>query len=397
MSAAGQPTPPTGSQYQTMAAAASPPTPPVANNTSGAPGPGTTPGQAPGTSIAPVVSAPVLSEVQKNETVQGQLENLLSSTSPVLQQARDRAIVQSASRGLQNSTLAAQAGTEALISAATPIAATDAATYSDRAKGNQTAQNTFGQQQQQFEQQQQLSTQDHLQRLAEQAQAGDINSRLQLEQAGYNSELSAQENLQRLEQLTKEGDIQASLALQQFNFTTLLEAQKQGYAIELSNQQFQQNQELLVTEYTQKAGLSAQEAQQEIARLNQQHENTLVEIAAQVAANGTADAAKWTRDLQQGYLNAVTQRQMAASQEIAAIYQTPGLTSSQQTYAVSLAQARLSTDMNAIASYFQQTPGWPTTENTGTPAPAPGIAPFVPATPSPNYPQPPRGPGGRVR
>lgn len=413
MSAAGQPTP-SGSQFQTMAAAAPSPTP---NANSGAPGPGTSPGQAPGTSIAPVVAAPVLSEVQKNETVSGQLEQLLSSTSPVLRQARDRAIVQSASRGLQNSTLAAQAGTEALISAATPIAATDAATHSDRAKGNQAAQNAFGQTAQQIQGQKELSTQDHLQRLAEQAQAGDINSRLQLEQAGYNAELSAQENLQRLEQLQKEGDIQASLALQSFNFTTMLEAQKQGYAIELSNQQFQQNQQLLMDEYTQRGVLSAQEAAQEIERLNQQHENTLVEIAAQVAANGTADAAKWTRDLQQGYLNAVTQRQMAASQEVAAIYQTQGLTGAQQSSAVILAQNRLRTDLQAIAAYFQQTPGWPTTGGGGTPAPAPGIGPtnpppyapggnpwntppVPPYTPAPPYTRPPGGPGnggGRVR
>jgi hypothetical protein len=375
MSAAGQPTPP-GSQFQTMAAPASSLAPP--NGSSGAPGPGTTPGAAPGTTTAPVVAAPTLSQVQKNETVQGQLQELLSSTSPVLKQARDRAIVQSASRGLQNSTLAAQAGTEALISAATPIAATDAATFSDRAKGNQAAQNAFGQVQQQGNIQKELSAQDHMQRLVEQAAAGDINSRLQLEQAGYNKELSAQENLQRLEQLSKEGDIQSSLALQQFNFSTLMEAQKQGYAIDLSNQAFQQNQQLLVTEYTQRAGLSAQEAQQEIARLNAQHANTLEEIAAQVAANGGADAAKWTRDLQQGYLNAVTQRQMSASQEIAAIYSTQGLSGSQQTAAVVTAQNRLRTDLAAIAAYFQQTPGWPTTGTGGTPAPAPGLSPTGP-------------------
>lgn len=381
MSAAGQPTPPPGSQYQTMAASAPPPTPtPVANTTSGAPGPANPAGGAPGTSVAPVVASPVLSEVQKNETVSGQLEQLLSSTSPVLQQARDRAIVQSASRGLQNSTLAAQAGTEALISAATPIAATDAGTYSDRAKGNQAAQNAFGQTAQQIQGQKELSTLDHMQRMVEQSQAGDINSRLQLEQAGYNSSLSAQENLQRLEQLTKEGDVQASLALQQFGFATTLAAQKQGFDIELNNQTFQNSQALLVQEYAQRGVLSSQEAQQEITRLNQQHENTLTEIAAQVNANGGADAAKWTRDLQQGYLNAVTQRQMSASQEVAAIYSTQGLTGSQQTAAVVTAQNRLRTDLMAIAAYFQQTPGWPTEGNVGTPAPAPGLGPVTPGT-----------------
>lgn len=411
ISAAGQPTPPPGNQYQTMAAAAQPPTPPPPNGASGSPGPGTAAGSAPGTSVAPVVAAPVLSQVQKNETVSGQLEQLLSSTSPVLQQARDRAIVQSASRGLQNSTLAAQAGTEALISAATPIAATDAATFSDRAKGNQTAQNAFGQTQQQGNIQKELSMQDHLQRTAEAAQAGDINSRLQLEQAGYNMQLSAQENIQRLQQLHAEGDIQAGLALQQFGFASALATQKQGFDLELGNQQFQNSQALLIQEYAQRGALSSQEAAQEITRLNQQHENTLVEIAAQVQANGGADQAKWTRDLQQGYLNAVTQRQMASSQEIAAIYSTQGLSGAQQTAAVVTAQNRLRDDLSAIAAYFQQTPGWPTT-GSGTPAPAPGFSPtpgmptnpnigppVPPYVPGPPYVRPPGGPGnggGRI-
>lgn len=338
---------------------------------------------APGTTTTPVVSTPVLSQVQGNETVSGQLRELLSQDSPLLKQARDRSQVYAASRGLQNSTLAGQAGEEAVISAATPIAATDAATYANRALVNQQTQNQFGSQQQQFEQQQQLSTQDHVQRLAEQAQAGDINSRLQLEQSGYNLQLSAQENLQRLEQLAKEGDVQSSLALQQFNQQTMLAAQQQGYALDLGNQQFQQNQALMVSEYAQKAGLSQQEAAQEVARLNVVHQNTLDEIAAQAANSGAADTEKWARDLQTGYLNAVTQRQMAQSQEIQTIYSTQGLTSAQQLNAVAHAQQRLTTDLAAIAAYFQQTPGWnaPVTPIESMPVPpAPGSSPTTPGT-----------------
>lgn len=379
-----------------MAAAAAPPLPTAPNNATGAPGPGTQPGAVPGTTTAPVTSTPILSQVQNNETVAGQLGELLKSGSPLLEQSRNRAIVQAAGRGLQNSTLAAQAGEEAFISSAVPIAATDAATFSQRAQGNQTAQNQFGQNQQQFEHQGQLNTQDHLQRLVEQAQAGDINSRLQLEQAGYNLELSAQENIQRLEQLRAEGDIQGTLALQAFNYATMQAQQQQGFALELGNQQFQNNQQLLVEEYARRGALSTQEAQQEVARLNQVHTNTLSEIAAQASISGSADTAKWTRDLQQGYLNAVTQRQMAASQEIQSIYTTQGLSSAQQAQAVGRAQQRLNDDLNAIATYFQTTPGWPS--NGGglgpgsVPTPAvnpPGYPPGWPV-PAPGYPaQPP--------
>lgn len=376
----------------TTAAQPALPTPP--NNATGAPSPGTQPGAAPGTSVAPVTSSPVLSQVQGNETVAGQLGDLLKSGSPLLEQSRNRAIVQASSRGLQNSTLAAQAGEEAFISAAVPIAATDAATFAQRAQGNQAAQNQFGQNQQQFEHTQQINTQDHLQRLVEQAQAGDINSRLQLEQAGYNSSLSAQENIQRLEQLAREGEIQGTLALQQFNYATMRAAQDQGYAIDLNNQQFQNNQALLADEYVRRGALSAQEAQQEIGRLNQQHQNTLNEIAAQASISGSADTAKWTRDLQQGYLNAVTQRQMAASQEIQSIYTTQGLTSAQQSQAVATAQMRLQTDLNAIASYFQTTPGWPS-NNSGGLGPGTVPTPGVPGNPyvAPGYQTPPAPPG----
>ncbi len=383
-------------------AGAPPPTPTNPNGATGAPGPGTAPGAAPGTTTAPVTSSPVLSQVQNNETVAGQLDTLLKSGSPLLESARNRAIVQTAARGLQNSTMAAQAGEEAFISQAVPIAATDAATHSARATGNQAAQNQFGQNKQQGEIQGELNAQDHMQRLIEQAQAGDINSRLQLEQAGWNSQLSAQENLQRLEQLAKEGDIQSSMALQNFNYETMKAAQQQGFAIDLNNRQFQNNQQLLQDEYVKRGVLSAQEAAQEIDRLNEQHTNTLAEIEAQSSISGGADAAKWTRDLQQGYLNAVTQRQMSASQEIQTIYNTQGLSSAQQNAAVNNANARARTDIAAIAAYFQQTPGWPGGAPGGAPAPTPTGAPqpttpaplpegpFTPTAPRPGYD--PRGP-----
>lgn len=363
------------SPVRTMTAASPPPAAPPSQQPLSTPvTPASQTNQQPAGAVntAPVVAAPVLSTVDKDkETVAGQLRELLSANSPVLKQARDRAQVFAAGRGLQNSSLAAQAGEEAVIAAATPIAATDAQTYANRAILNTTAQNEFGGRQQQFEQQQQLMTQDHFQKLIEQAQAGDINSRLQLEQAGYNSNLSAQENRQRLEQLAAEGDIQGKLALQQFNYQSLLATQQQGFAIELSDKAFQQNQQLLVDEYAQRLGLSQAESQMTIDRMNVQHSQTLEQIAAQGQLQAGADSAAWTRNLQAAYLNSVTQRQMQASQEIQTIYSTQGLTSAQQTTAVQNARARLQSDINALAAYFQQTPGWPTTPG-GSPGPVPG-------------------------
>lgn len=73
-------------------------------------------------------------------TVAGQLSSLLSSNNPYIKQAEQRSSEKSASRGLLNSTLAAQAGTTAAIESALPIAQQDASEY-----------NKFGLQQQQGE------------------------------------------------------------------------------------------------------------------------------------------------------------------------------------------------------------------------------------------------------
>ena len=59
-------------------------------------------------------------------SVQGQMEGLLNSDNRFIQQARDRASLESASRGLRNSSIAVQAGEEAAIAAALPIAQADA-------------------------------------------------------------------------------------------------------------------------------------------------------------------------------------------------------------------------------------------------------------------------------
>lgn len=82
---------------------------------------------------------PSLRTVQENETVRGQLAGILDENSPLLQQARARALEQMQSRGLLNSSIAIGAGEDALIGRALQIAQPDAATYAEAAKGNQDA------------------------------------------------------------------------------------------------------------------------------------------------------------------------------------------------------------------------------------------------------------------
>lgn len=79
--------------------------------------------------------------VTSQETVSGQLDEILKTDSPLLQRARARAAEQSNARGLINSTMGAQAGEAAVIDAALPIAAADATAYGTAARDNQVVKN----------------------------------------------------------------------------------------------------------------------------------------------------------------------------------------------------------------------------------------------------------------
>lgn len=78
---------------------------------------------------------------QAKSTVAGQLSSLLASDSSYIKQAEQKAKEQSASRGMLNTTLAAQAGREAAISAALPIAQQDASEFNKFALQTQATQN----------------------------------------------------------------------------------------------------------------------------------------------------------------------------------------------------------------------------------------------------------------
>ena len=81
--------------------------------------------------------------VTPNQTVQGNLTGILSSGSPLMQQANNEGLQTANSRGLLNSSIAAGTAENSLISAATPIATTDAQTNASAASANQNAANAF--------------------------------------------------------------------------------------------------------------------------------------------------------------------------------------------------------------------------------------------------------------
>ena len=231
------------------------------------------------------------SVVDPMETTRGQITDLLSANSPYLQQARDRATRYSASRGLQNSSIAAQAGEQAGIAAALPIASDTAATYNQRALANQSIEAQFGLAKQggeiqtgliktQGEVSSKLQAENATQRLLEQAKAGDIAAQQQLAAFGFNTQLSAQDNIQRLQQLAAAGDQDAKARLEQFQYQTQLTSQQQaGQAQlqqrEIANQQWMasfsadaqaklQGVDIASREAMQKAGFTQEQALQAV-------------------------------------------------------------------------------------------------------------------------------------
>lgn len=75
-------------------------------------------------------------QVTPDQTVRGQLEEILKEDGALMQQASSRAMQQMNARGLLNSSLAVGASQSALYDAAMPIATADAGTYANAARTN---------------------------------------------------------------------------------------------------------------------------------------------------------------------------------------------------------------------------------------------------------------------
>lgn len=106
---------------------------PAGNSGPGAPVTSYNPNQA---AVANATSTPTT--IPTNGTVQSQLQNIIASGSPLMEQAETNAKNVMNQRGLINSSQAITAGDNSVIAAATPIAQQDAATYATAAE--QTAQ-----------------------------------------------------------------------------------------------------------------------------------------------------------------------------------------------------------------------------------------------------------------
>lgn len=154
----------------------------------------------------PQTYTPQTSQVNApTETMQGQVDSILSRDSPLMQRARSLATQQMNQRGLVNSSMAQGAGVAAMTDRALPIASQDAQTYSQRTLANQDATNqanqfNVGQSNQMFQFGQDLAGRFGMQREQQQFQAGqtDLDRGFQADQNQFQREF--QERISAIEQ-----------------------------------------------------------------------------------------------------------------------------------------------------------------------------------------------------
>ena len=96
------------------------------------------------------LQGPTRWDVAPNETVRSQLQQIIADDSPLMQQARARALQTANGRGLLNSTMAMTAADSAMYDAAMPIATQDASTYARSGEFNANTKNTFSRDNNQF-------------------------------------------------------------------------------------------------------------------------------------------------------------------------------------------------------------------------------------------------------
>jgi len=299
----------------------------------------------PGATSVPISGNTTIAPVNQSELVSGQLNDILKSGSPYTQLARSQALQAASARGLQNSSIAAGAGEAAAISAALPIAQGNATNELTVEQANQQALNTSAQ----IQQQATATQQTQKQQIEEQTQSTLVTQAAALTQQLTNT-LTAQ---------AQQGTI---------NFT--LQAQTEAANI---NQ--------ILTQGNVNSMLSAQQSTQQIQQINQTSLDTINQIDSQAKANASQDGPA----LQAQYLTGVTNIMNATAAQIQAIYQTTGLSSTQQQAAVLTANQQMQENINNLAAYYASSPLWDTGQQ---PTPIPASAIPKPVAPVATLPRP---------
>lgn len=131
------------------------------------------------------------------QTVQSQANDIIAADSPLMQQARGRAMQQMNERGLINSSLAVQAGQDAVMDRALQIAAPDAATNAQAAQFNANQGNAWNLAQQEMAQRDKQFAADMEYKRWALSQNFENEKQLREVEMKYNTELKSDEGFQR--------------------------------------------------------------------------------------------------------------------------------------------------------------------------------------------------------
>lgn len=312
-------------------------------------------------------------------SVAKQLNGLLSEDNPYIQQARQQAAEAAAARGLRNSSMAVQAGQEAAIRQALPIAQQDA--------------------QQSFQLERDASQANYATDMAQyQAELqGRRDATLQkygLDRAGYEAMLQGERD--RVMQEYNLDSRQYDAAMQEIRDQNLQQYQldQQQYQAGLQNirdqnlneldkdkmtlqQQFTQDLEQL--RYRQQQGLMDRESE---LQLRQLEKNTQLQQQRDLLLQQMQERTDTMRHAQQmqamqrefeqkmagmqaemdhqnrlNYTNAATQTQVAAMEQIGMIYQNPEMTPEQQRAAVNGVYEKLEETYDTLEGLYGNLPG----------------------------------------
>jgi|GEM_PF-4085740 len=370
--------------------------PPQAPVTPAPPVPPATPtGPAPaGFTTQATAADPTTRQVQKSETVSGQLEDLFKPGNAVLETARESGRQQASERGLQNSSFGVQAGEQALISKATDIATQDANTYGKAATENLNSVNQFG-----------LQKAGSLQRKDEASQKFGFDTRLSRQSFEQSGALSEQGFQQAKALSTQDYNETLGELAAQFENTKALSTQDQQELMQQLGVEHQNT----IDQLGSKAALDRVQSQLDQAEAMQfeqvrsqleevrmstasdlrksemitELENKLREIAASKGAQLEINNEQDANRLQLTYMQESGALLRQAMQDSAAVSTTQGISAEQQRGGVQDIWAKLSQNLQLIRSLYAQSPNWALPAENPLP---PALDPAVPGDPRIPYP-----------
>lgn len=150
-------------------------------------------------------------ELDDKDTVQGQIERIISKDSPLMRLQRTRSLQDQNRKGTANSSMAIQAGETAVLDKAESIGRVDAQLNYDAKKSNAMLENESRRFNADSYNQGALTLEQGRQALEQIDRQGDIQSRLQQEQGEIDTGLQELRGDQALEQIGAQGDIQKQL------------------------------------------------------------------------------------------------------------------------------------------------------------------------------------------